>query len=116
MVFTLSSISHVHDPNPLQPFINEGVVKKHIELLNAIALLLVSRAQGDIAAVAIDNHPPNGTYAELIWAKNSPATSAELDYIGQLAEIVRNHDGVNDGATILTTLIQHTVPFCIAKL
>jgi len=115
MVFTLSSISQV---NPIQPFTNKGVVSKYIELLNAIALLLVSRAQGDIAAAAIviDLNPPNGACVELIWAKNSPATSAEIDYVEQLAEVVGNLEDVNDRVHIFKTLIQHMVSFCIAKL
>ncbi|KAF3277492.1 hypothetical protein TWF970_005101 [Orbilia oligospora] len=58
----------------------------HVEILNALALILVTAKFGDVAAVAMIINP---TELELIFAKNNTLAEKDRRYIEDLVEIVR---------------------------
>lgn len=62
--------------------------EKHLELLNLLSLLLVTRAKGDVAAVMFRVLSKDNL--ELHYAKNRPCTDDEKTYINNIFAIVRD--------------------------
>lgn len=61
--------------------------RKHLRLLDDIALLLVTQSASDVAAVAFEQR--QGTVV-FYYAKNRLATTEELDYISRLTDLAQD--------------------------
>lgn len=68
-VYGLSQMSHIHKNMPTQPPRMGPEESKHLRILDAVALFLVTEAKGDVAAVTFKQ----ATHTiEIFYAKNSP--------------------------------------------
>lgn len=89
---------------------------KHLELLNLLSLLLVTRAEGDVAAVMFRVLGQNRI--ELHYAKNRPSDAKEREYIKKLFEIVRDADPTADmnGDITRWSILSLVIPACKRKM
>ena len=66
---------------------------KHLRLLDAIALLLVQKKGGDVAAVTYESIPDSSTgviIMRFIFSKNHPCSSAELAHINSIFDLLKD--------------------------
>lgn len=68
-VYTLATICHTKEYYPAPPPKADDVESKHVQLLNDIALLLVNKEQGDVAAVSMCMSTGK---IDFYYAKNGP--------------------------------------------
>ncbi|KAI9780033.1 MAG: hypothetical protein M1839_007015 [Geoglossum umbratile] len=110
LVYLLSNLRHIrHVPSVPEPTRNH---KKHLRLLDGIALLLVTKDKGDTAAVSFVQ---TSTSIEFYYAKNRLCTPQETAYIQKLLEMTRSFDpskSVEWAGRVLELVIQT----CIQKV
>ncbi|KAL8642386.1 MAG: hypothetical protein Q9226_008520, partial [Calogaya cf. arnoldii] len=82
--------------------------RKHVDLLDAIALLFVYKSNGEVVATGLAHEPDTHV---IYWARNQPgsANKRESDY---LANIQRSFEGLEDTETTLAIV----VPMCASKI
>lgn len=90
MHLALSHIVHRREYRPLTPPTRFSPPDTNLEFLNLLALLLVTEAEGDVAAVTF--RVLSKDRLELHYAKNRPCTSKETEYIRGLFEIISRDD------------------------
>lgn len=84
--------------------------EKHLCLLDAIALLLVSEEKSDVAAVMFEQ-----TTEEVVfyYSKNRPTTSQEREYLEQLRQLALT---IPDITECTIQLLNHVIPMCRNKI
>jgi hypothetical protein len=100
LVFALSSTSHVREPVPIQPLLT-CTQKKHLNLLDGIALLLVTEDKADAAAVSSRLTP---TSIEFFYAKNRPCTMSMKNYVESLLKEIKEYKPSRRGEFIENVL------------
>src|SRR6266516_6255915 len=88
LVYVLFCVRYIREHAPTKPAITP-TQSKHLNLLNGIALLLVTEDKSDVAAVSFRQ---TSTSIDFFYAKNRPCTVSEKDYIEFLLELIRNYD------------------------
>jgi len=86
MIFALSKIAFRYEYHPQSPH-DAGAsgrhpTEKHLQILDQLALLLVTEAKGDIAAISLRDVENN--QISLGYSKNRPFTDPETSYITDL--------------------------------
>jgi len=82
-VYALSCVRHIRQNFPLVPTLS-GHQKKHLSLLDGIALLLVTDVKGDVAAVSFLH---TKTSIEFYYAKSRPCIPQETAYVQELLKM-----------------------------
>lgn len=89
LIHVLSSIRHVKDRTPRPPLKLESTGKSHLSLLDHIALILVTKAKGDVAATAMIQ---NTETLIMLYAKNAPCSKQFREYLDKFFKIVATPD------------------------
>lgn len=107
---TLANITHVRDYFPTVARKSLPDQEKHLRLLDAIALLLVTEPKSDVAAVMFEQ-----TAHEVIfnYAKNRPSSTLEHQYLEQVRQIALTVPDVGECAM---QLLDHVIPMCRKKI
>lgn len=109
-VFALSKVVHI------VKFRNEVAAtytehqRKHLRLLDGIALLLVTGSSSDVAAVSFERRKEEVLF---YYAKNRPATSAEHEHIRTLIIAVQAEGTADDR---LRTMLAKVLDICRPKI
>ncbi len=85
-LYILASIHHIKDHVPFRPSRGDKNEQKHLELLDYIALLLVTKSSGDVAAVGMEIGP---SAIDFYYAKNGPCEPSLRVYVDKIASILR---------------------------
>src|SRR6266487_2600984 len=88
LLFALSSISHICGHAPTKST-GAAQQRKHLSLLDGIALLLVTEDKADVAAVSFLQ---TSTSIEFYYAKNRPCAPRIRGYIESLLEVLRSYE------------------------
>jgi hypothetical protein len=83
LVYLLSNLRHIRQHVPPVPKWMDNQ-KKHLNLLDGIALLLVTEGKGDVAAVSFVH---TSTSIEFYYSKNRLCTPQETAYVQRLLEM-----------------------------
>lgn len=109
-VYALSQVIHVVK---FRNDISGGLTKdqrKHLCLLNDIALLLVTESNCDVAAVSLER-VPSGVH--FYYAKNRPEAAKDKEHIEALWKLVR---GTGDETERIDKILRHVKIHCGPKL
>lgn len=109
-LFALANITHIRDYYPTVSHKSVPDQEKHLRLLDGIALLLVTEAKSDVAAVMFEQTPSQVTF---YYAKNRPCTAKERDY---LDDLFRLSFSVTDMQECSLRLLNHVIPMCRNKI
>lgn len=109
LVYVLSTVSHVREHAPLNPVIEGPSERKHVDLLNDIALALTIRAKGDVTAVTMKQ---SATAIEFFYSKNAPCNGSLDVYLQAIKEAIANND---DMEVIQTEIMKEVVSSCTDK-
>lgn len=85
-IYILASGCHIKEHASRSPPQCSSVEKKHLTLLEYIALLLVTKSRGDVAAVRMDL---TATSLKLYFAKNRPCDASTLSYVNRMLKILK---------------------------
>lgn len=110
-LFVLATIIHVRDYRPtVSPTSTTTEHTKHMNLLDDIALLLVTQGSSDVAAVIFEQ-----TSHEIIfyYTKNRASTSSERTYIESLRDIALSLSDVNQ---CTFQLLARVIPMCRSRI
>jgi hypothetical protein len=117
MVFTLGTINHRHDVSVQPRNIDNQAVRKHLRIMDLLALLLVTEEQGDVACAAFCRGP--GGLVTVVFAKNRPCNKHELHYIrlleGFILELAQPCKDTNIGS-VLSALLATIFSNCQKKI
>lgn len=91
-IYTLATLYHMKEYYPAQPPESNDFESKHLQLLNDIALLLVHKEQGDVAAVSM---AMSSGRIDFYYAKNGPCDPAVRDFLGQIRKILAESNNIN---------------------
>jgi hypothetical protein len=89
LVYALSCVRYIREHAPAKPAEITATQRKHLNLLDGIALLLVTEDKSDVAAASFLQKSKTINF---FYAKNRPCTASEKAYIGSLLELIRNYD------------------------
>lgn len=109
-LFALANITHIRDYYPTVSHKSVPDQEKHLRLLDGIALLLVTEAKSDVAAVMFEQTPSQITFS---YAKNRPCTAKERDYLDELFRLSFS-DTDMQGCSL--KLLDHVIPNCRNKI
>lgn len=109
LVYVLSTLLHVCEHAPFKPVIEDQSERKHVDLLNDIALALTTKARGDVTAVTTKQ---SGTAIEFFYSKNAPCNRSLDVYLQAIKEALANNDRLG---AIQTAIMKEVVPSCIEK-
>ncbi len=87
-IYILASVHHIMDHAAHLPPKCDLVEKKHLELLNYLALLLVTKPHGDVAAVTMEI---STSAINFYYAKNRPCESLTQLYVDKILEALREN-------------------------
>jgi hypothetical protein len=88
LIHALSCVIHNRERAPTQSWVSDPE-KKHLNLLDAIALLLVVEDKADVVAVSMIQKLAS---IEFYYAKNHPCAADITDYIESILEEIRNYE------------------------
>lgn len=86
--------------------------RKHLRLLDDIALLMVTESGSDVAAVSFEQR---ATEVNFYFAKNRPATTRELTYIRELAILAQNSETTNRIDSIFNEVVRVCWPKILSR-
>lgn len=89
--------------------------RKHLRLLDDIALLLVTESGSNVAAVSFEQRP---TEIVFYYAKNRPATTEEIEYLQKITTIARYSAKTQSSETINRTesIFDEVLRMCRPKI
>lgn len=87
-IYILASVFYIKVHASRDPSKYSSVKKKHLGLLDSIALLLVTKSHGDIAAVRIELAT---TSLKFYFTKNRPCNSSTLSFVDRRLKVVKEH-------------------------
>lgn len=87
-IYILASVCHIKDHAAHPPPKRNLLEKKHFELLNYIALLLVKKPRGDVAAVTMEI---STSAINFYYAKNRPCDPLTQVYIDRILTILQKN-------------------------
>ncbi|MCJ1470267.1 hypothetical protein MMC07_008912 [Pseudocyphellaria aurata] len=108
LVYVLSYCRPVREYAPIKPAIDQSD-KKHLDLLNDIALVLTTRAKGDGTAVTMKH---SATAIEFFYSKNAPCDGALDAYLEEIKNAIAGNDNLQ---TIYAELLRVIVSRGIQK-
>lgn len=85
-IYILASVCHIKEHVSRPPPQCSSVEKKHLRLLDYIALLLVTKSRGDVAAVRMEL---TATSLKFYFAKNKPYDSSTLSFVNRMLKILK---------------------------
>lgn len=106
----LASITHIRDYSPTVSRKSFPDQEKHLRLLDAIALLLVTEEKSDVAAVMFAQTPTQVTF---YFSKNRPCTKRELDYVDGILRLAFE---MTDVQACSLELLNRVIPMCRSKI
>lgn len=109
LVYILASVCHIKDHAAHSPSTCNDVEKKHIGLLNYIALLLVTKSRGDVAAVTMEIKT---SAINFYYAKNLPCDPSAKVYIERILSVLRE----NELNTIPRSVLMIVMVECVDKV
>jgi hypothetical protein len=110
LVYALSSIRHVREYAPQPAIPMNDVDKKHLSLLDDVALLLVVKAKGDVAAVTMKQMDDR---VEFYYSKNGPCLGALDEYLNSVKRIIGDSVNYNTMNLDLLAVVMST---CLDKV
>ena len=112
----VNHIDQVANNGCLDPASKRPSCAKHLQLLDGIALLLVTRNKSDVAAVTMSNHQLGNGQMRTIFhlMKNDGCTDKERQYYEQFCQVIS--DTNMDRKTLLRTLWHLVVRNCQNKI
>ena len=111
LVYIVSSIRRTRQYVPPAPLLSWNR-KKHLNMLDAIALLLVTEDKGDVAAVSFLH---NSTSIRFYYTKNRLCTPQETAYVQQLLGMAKTLEFSEIGEWVARAL-ELVVQTCIKKV
>ena len=112
LVYALSCVRYIREHAPAKPAEITATQRKHLNLLDGIALLLVTEDKSDVAAVSFLQ---NSKSINFFYAKNRPCTAPEKAYIGSLLELIRNYDPSKENQ-YTWDIVNKAVRTCLKKV
>ena len=109
LIYVLSTLLPVYDHAPPKPVIEGRSERKHVDLLNDVALALTTKASGDVTAVTMKQ---NGTAIEFLYSKNAPCNGSLDVYLQAIKDAIAKNDDVG---AIQTALMKVVVSSCVEK-
>lgn len=109
-VYLLSSARHIRDNIPASTPKGDSERKKHLLLLDDIALLLITKAKGDVCAVTWRT---TNQRIEFFYSKNAPCHRSLEPYLSEIKQIVATPMSSRAREEKLLTLILKT---CLEKV
>ena len=85
-IYILASVSHIKAHVSRDPPECSSVEKKHLGLLDSIALLLVTKSRGDVAAVRMEL---TTTSLKFYFVKNRPCDSSTLSFVERMLQVIK---------------------------
>ena len=85
-IHILASVRHIKEHASRPPPQCTSVEKKHLELLDHIALLLVTKSRGDVAAVTMEI---TATSLKFYFAKNKRCDPSTLSFVNRMLKIIK---------------------------
>ena len=109
LIYVFSTLRHMREHAPTAMTKPHAMKRNHLNLLNDIALLLVTKARGDVAAVTLRQTSNSITF---YYAKNHPCENSLSDYLSSIKRIIatKNHLGEMQAA-----LQFKIINFCVEK-
>lgn len=86
LIYVLSSVKHIREPALPPKLRMETTHRKHVELLDDIAFLLVTKARNDV--VAVTWHQTSATIT-FYYAKNAPCSGSMDNYLTSIQHALR---------------------------
>jgi hypothetical protein len=111
LIFALSCISHVCEHAPTVPS-GTAQQRKHLSLLDGLALFLVTEDRGDVAAVSFAQ---SSTSVDFYYAKNRPCKASMTEYVESLLKEVRNYEPSKKNEFIVN-IVKKAASMCIRKV
>lgn len=105
----LAGVKQIKDKLPAQTRPADSSERKHLSLLDHIALLLVTKSKGDVAAVMMDHTREGVTF---FYSKNSPCSNDFKEYLNRLNFIIVNNPGPYRMAE---TIVKESLKSCREK-
>jgi hypothetical protein len=110
MAFAISCIRRIREHAPMVRKVKDEQ-RKHLSLVDGIALLLVTDEKADVAAVSFLQTP---TSIDFYYAKNSPGAVSER-YIESLLDLIRTYDP-SKRAQYALRITEMAASMCIRKV
>ena len=85
-IYILASVCHIKEHVSRPPPQCNSVEQKHLQLLDYIALLLVTKSRGDVAAVTME-HTANSL--NFYFAKNRPCDFSTLSFVDRILMVLK---------------------------
>jgi hypothetical protein len=111
LAFALSSIRYIREHAPTAPKL-ANKHRRHLDLMDGIALLLVTDDQADVAAVSLMQ---TSTSINFYYAKNRPCTDVETQYVETLLKMIESYDP-SKRHECKWDILQTAVQMCIRKV
>jgi hypothetical protein len=108
LVHALSSVLHIREGAPIQYLRISNLRKKNLDLLDAIALLLVVEDKTDAVAVSFLE---SRTSIEFYFAKNYPCTADIIEYVESFLEEIRNQT-----PEFVQNIMRKVATMCLKKI
>lgn len=108
-IYILASVHHIMDHAAHLPPKLNFVEKKHLELLNYRALLLVTKPRGDVAAVTMRI---SSSAINFYYAKNRPCEPSTQLYVNKILTILRE----NLISAILKSVLMIVIMECVQQV
>jgi hypothetical protein len=112
LVYALSCVRCIREHAPTEPATTTTTQRKHLNLLDGIALLLVTEDKSDVAAVSFLQTSKS---IEFLYAKNRPCTVSEKAYIESLLALIRNYDPSKEDQ-LTWDIVDIAVRTCVRKV
>ena len=112
LIHALSSVLRIREPAPIQSYAwIPNLQKKHLSLLDAVALLLVVDKTDAVAVSFLEDR----TSIEFYFARNCLCTTDITEYIESLLEEVRNYKS-SEKIKFVRNLIRKVASMCLKKI
>jgi hypothetical protein len=111
LAYAISCIRYIHDHAPTVSAV-ENERRKHLDLLDGLALILVTGDTSDVAAVSFQQ---NTSSIEFFYSKNQPSTATEQQYIESMLKLVKTFDQSKRGQCT-SRIVEMSVQACIRKV
>jgi hypothetical protein len=110
LVYALATLKHIGEHAPAITPTKQETQKKHLTLLDHIALIMVTKAKGDVAAVRMEM---TGQGTIFFYAKSSPCPDDFKSYLNNIVSIIANTE---DQATMQWDILKEILVTCKEKL
>ena len=87
-IYILASVCHIKDHAARLPLKYNDIEQKHLNLLDYMALLLVTKPRGDVAAVTMEI---SSSALNFYYAKNRPSDPSIQAYVDRIIKVIQEN-------------------------